>query len=255
MNKKGLAVGIILLFVGVAVAPSINANNSKTSSDGLVVVVRTDKDIYQFGEPVEISIYVENHGNENITVVFPTTQMADFIVDNFCYQWSAGKVFLPTPISITIPSGGRVLLLNDRWTQVDLYGNQVRPGGHDITGWMVKSQNYPIIYAYAHFWIGSELDIRVRGGINATIFITNVGPFDATNVRWIVSITGGVYGFINISKSFSADHMGVGETISKTLHPLGFGPVVIDMIAYAADVGIIYRERRMLVILFIVYPI
>jgi hypothetical protein len=256
MIEKCLAVGIILLFVGVAVVPSINANNPKTSSDNeLVVVVQTDKFYYQIGEPVNISIYVENHGDKDVNVVFYTSQMADYWI-KYCFLWSLGKVFLQMPMFVAIPSGGQILLLNDRWAQVDSSGNKVIPGEYSIAGWMVQTNNYSKIYAEpVDFRIGTEINIGVHGGIGATVSITNKGPFDTTHIQGDILITGGVFGFINISKSFSAEYLGVNNSLSKTLHPLGVGPIEIEMSVYSSNTAVYILKAQMLVILFIVYPI
>jgi hypothetical protein len=253
---KCLAVGIILLFIGVAVAPSINLSVVKASDeDDLIVVLQTDKLNYQMGEPVEISIYAENHGNTNITVVFPTTQKADFWVSE-SYLWSGGKVFLTIPTPVTIPSYARVCLLNDSWEQVDFSGNKVPPRSYEITGWMVQSMQYPPIYAQPiNIRIGSKIEIGVHGGLGVTLSMTNVGLFNTTDVKGNVSIKGGIFGLINLSESFDVDSLVVNESISKTFHPVGFGPIKIDIIVSASDAEELIREGRMTVIFFLVYPI
>jgi hypothetical protein len=254
--RKCLVVGIILLFVGIIVTPSINANNPETSlDDDLVVVLQTDKFNYQMGESVEISIYVENHGNTNITVVFPTTQKADFLVSE-SYLWSGGKVFLTMLTPVTIPSGTRVCLLNDSWEQVDFSGNQVPPRSYEITGWMVQSMEYPPIYAQPiNIRIGSKIEIGVHGGIGVIISMTNVGLINTTGVKGNVSIKGGIFGLINLSESFDVDSLVVNESISKTFHPVGFGPIKIDIIVSASNAEELNLEGRMSVIFFLVYPI
>jgi len=58
MKRKGLAVGIILLFVGIAIAPSINFNITKASDDN---------------DPVEVTTQAcDIKGYSNATVKFPT---------------------------------------------------------------------------------------------------------------------------------------------------------------------------------------
>jgi len=253
MKRKVLAVGIILLFVGIAVVPSINANNRNTTSDGdLVVVVQTDKLNYQMGEPVVISIYVENRGDEDVTTMFGTSQRADYWFDSF-YLWSGGKVFLYYVTNVTIPRGGRVFLLNDTFTQGE---NQVGPGLHRILGWMVETSNYPIIYADpVYFRIGTEMNIEVHGGIGVTVSMTNIGIFNATDVTGEVSIRGGIFHQINLSKSYGVDTLEVNESISRTYYPFGFGPVTIEIIASASNAQRYYMKWKPSIILFLVYPI
>ncbi len=256
MKRKWLAIGIILLFVGVTIAPTINFNTVKASTDDdLIVVLQTDKLNYQMGESVEISIYVENHGNTDITVVFPTTQKADFWVSE-SYLWSGGKFFVAMLTPVTIPSYTRVCLLNDSWEQVDFSGNQVPPRSYEITGWMVQSMQYPPIFAQPiNIRIGSKIEIGVHGGIGVTISMTNVGLFNTTDVKGNVSIKGGIFGLINLSESFDVDSLVVNESISKTFHPVGFGPIKIDIIVSASNAEELNQEGRMFVILFLVYPI
>ena len=258
MKRKWLAIGIIFLFVGtcINVSPIINAHNTEMPlNNNLVVVAETDKLNYQMGEPVKISIYAENHGDTNITVVFPSTQKADFWVSN-CYLWSSGMFFDAMLTPVTILSGTRVCLLNDSWEQVDFSGKQVPPSSYTISGWMVESFQYPIIHAESvSIRIGSKLDIGVHGGIGVTISITNVGFFNITNVKGNASINGGLFGFINLSESFDVDTLTVNESMSKTFHPFGFGPIKIQMIVSASNIEELDLEGRMSVIFFLVYPI
>jgi hypothetical protein len=256
MKTKCLAIGIILFLIGIAIVPSIDANTPVVSSNGeLVVVVLTDKDNYQMGEHVVISIYVENHGNESITIRFGSTKKADYQVNN-AYLWSAGKVFLDMIIDVPVPSGGRVLLLRDSWRQINDHGNQVSPGTYRITGWMVKTGYYPIIYAEpVNIKIGSELNIGVHGGIGVNFSISNIGIFNATNVSGEVSIKGGILGLINLSESYSVDNLAVNESILKTLYPLGFGPITIEIYATASDAEGTYLKKEMSVIILFVYQI
>ena len=256
MKRKWFAIGIILLFVGVAIVPSINANNPRMSLDNdLIVVVQTDKLNYQIGEPVEISIYVENHGETDIIVVFPTSQKADFWIGHN-FLWSAGKVFISMVFTVTIPSGKRIYLLNDGWEQVDLGGDQVRPGQYSINGWMVESYQYPEIHAEAvDIRIGSKLEINVHWGIGVTISMTDVGVFNITNVKGDVSLKGGLFGFINLTESFDVENLVVNESILKTFHPVGFGTIKMEIIVSASNVEELNLEGRMSVILFLVYPI
>ena len=187
--------------------------------------------------------------------MFPSTQKADFWVSEF-YLWSWDKVFLTIPTSVTIPSGMQALLLNERWEQVDFSGNQVPQGSYDISGWMVQSLQYPIIYAEpVTIRIGTEINIEIHGGIGATVSITNVGPFNATDVKGDIVIKGGALGFINLSESYCVDNLEVNESISKTLHPFGFGPIKIDIIASASNAEGSNLKGRMFVIFIIVYSI
>jgi hypothetical protein len=50
MNTKCLAIGIILLFVGVTIAPTINFNTVKASTDNDLVEVTTHQDYNQLND-------------------------------------------------------------------------------------------------------------------------------------------------------------------------------------------------------------
>jgi hypothetical protein len=156
MKRIWLAIGIILLLIGIALVPSRQADTPTTfSEDELIVIVKTDKHNYQIGEPVEISIYVQNHEDDDITIVFPTTKVADYSVDH--YLWSAGKFFLQIIIYFTISSGGQKLLFHDHWKQISNDGNQVPSGTYGISGWMAQSLDYPAVYAeLVYINIGTE---------------------------------------------------------------------------------------------------
>lgn len=93
--------------------PPSSIAKAQTEKDELRVVLQTDKSSYQIGEPINISIYIENRGDEDIAVTFYSTQKADFWISD-CYLWSWDKVFLAIQTSVTIPSGMQVLLLNER---------------------------------------------------------------------------------------------------------------------------------------------
>jgi tRNA nucleotidyltransferase (CCA-adding enzyme) len=70
-----------------------------------------------------------------------------------------------------------------------------------------------------------------------------------------VLIKGGVLGFINLSESYGVENLAVNESFSTTLHPFGFGPITIEILATASDAKGSYLKGQMSVILFLVYPI
>ena len=254
IRKKPLAVVVFLLFIGLVIAPSSIAK-AQTEKAELQVVLQTDKINYQIGEPVEISIYVENHGDTDITIVFPSSQKADFWICDF-YLWSWDKFFLTMPTPVTIPSGMQVLLLNERWEQVDFSGNQVPPGSYEITGWMVQSEQYPAIYAQpVQIHIGSDLHVAVHGGLGITVSVTNSGEFPVDAIHCAVSVDWGIFGLMNATKNKYVDHLNVSESFSTTIVFFGFGPVRLTVVVTSPNAEMVVREGRMFVILIIVYPV
>ena len=88
---KTLAVGIIVLFIGMTVIPVLSGVNINNNED-LIVTVTTDRDVYYLGQPVKITISVTNNGPDTI-LVFADTQLADFNITNsngkqiFWWSW------------------------------------------------------------------------------------------------------------------------------------------------------------------------
>ncbi len=256
MKNKPLyiSLGIVFLFMSIVILPSIYADNTTSITDNLIVVVQTDKYNYEVGEPIEISIYVENHEETDITVVFPTTQKADFQVNN-CYLWSFGKFFTTLPTTVTIQPKEKVLLLNDSWEQVDFDGNQVSPGLFIITGWMVQTQQYPpIISEPVTIRIGSEIKIGINYGLGVTISAANVGMFNLTDIRENISITGGNLGFIHISRLYEVDNLNINQSFTKTFYPFGIGPIKIDIKVIASNAPESTLKKQLSLIFLFVYP-
>jgi hypothetical protein len=252
--KKPLAVVVFLLFIGLVIVPC-GILRAKTEKDELRVVLQTDKINYQIGEPVDISIYVENQGDEDITIVFPSAQKADFRISD-CYLWSWDKVFIPIQTTLTIPSGMQVSLLSERWEQVDSSGNQVPPGALSITGWMVQSEQYPAMYAQPmQIRIGSDLHVAVHGGLGIIVSVINDGDFPVDAIQCAVSVDWGLLGLMNATKNKYVDHLNVSESFSSTLVFFGFGPVHLTIRVTSSNAEMVVKEGQMFVMLIIVYPV
>jgi hypothetical protein len=88
-----------------------------------------------------VNIAITNNG-PNTTLLFPTSQLADFNITNeagqHIYQWSQDKVFSQEITEISINQTETIELLNDAWNLVDDDRNPVTPGNYYIDGWMVK---------------------------------------------------------------------------------------------------------------------
>jgi hypothetical protein len=75
-----------------------------------------------------------------------------------------------------------------------------------------------------------------RGVVQASI--VNEGEVPVSNIPWSISISGGLFGFINISSEGSLASLGVGNTTTiqpeKTL--FGFGKISIQVnVKYAEE--------------------
>ena len=77
MVKKLLAFSITCLVILMSFS-TISGNDSLSVAmlnEDLIVTVTTDKEIYDIGEPIAVTICVANTGDEDITIVFPNTQL------------------------------------------------------------------------------------------------------------------------------------------------------------------------------------
>jgi len=172
MKIKIIAIIIaILILPGVAIACSLNTVENATEcpssefatnaekrlslktndneilsnrpTDNLEMTVTTDYSLYGWiSEPVKIMIAIENHGEEDQTLTFPTSKTCDFIVQNRfgrkIYRWSDDKAFQQAIKYVTIPAG-ETWSQNLTWKQIGtflfpLLHYKVLPGTYYITG-------------------------------------------------------------------------------------------------------------------------
>jgi hypothetical protein len=148
-------------------------------NNDLKVTLETDNESYTIGEPIEVTIFVTNTGEEDITAEFPDTQKADFWVDwGDVYLWSADKYFAQVLTPVEIPSGETVELFSKNWEQVDYGGNQVPDGEYEIEGWMVESSYnyYPIFSNSVTISIGNHPPEAPT--IRGKWLIREPGPYD-----------------------------------------------------------------------------
>ena len=144
--RKGLVLGIIMLFVGMIVIPSLSGVNINNNED-LIVTVTTDRDVYYLGQPVKITISVTNNGPDT-TLVFADSQLADFNITNSngkqIFFWSWHFYFYFLELKMPIRQGETKVLLEYVWYKFrDFYPFfisllfPVLPGKYYINGWMV----------------------------------------------------------------------------------------------------------------------
>jgi len=110
-----------------------------------------------------------------------------------------------------------------------------------------------------HIYEGANLIIfpgKIHGGIGKVkARIDNVGDKDAINVKWCISIEGGILGKINITTIGHIDILKAGnsELISTDTIIIGFGGVGITVTAQAESVEEVTQQIIGFVILFYVY--
>ena len=151
--RKSLVVGVIILFVGITVIPSLSGKNINNDED-LVVTVTTDRDVYYLGQPVRITISVTNNGPDT-TLVFCDSQLADFNITNSdgkqIFWWSWHFFFLQIVLEMPIRHGETIVLLEWIWYKLrdfypffEILRLPVLPGKYYINGWMVAC-SHPMI--------------------------------------------------------------------------------------------------------------
>ena len=138
----------------------------------------------------------------------------------------------------------------DDYSGNDDDGDGIGDTPYNISG-SESQDRYPLMEPFAQH---PEFDVSGWGGIGLKISITNVGDTVATNVEWSVSVKGGLFGLINLSENGSLNSLDVGESISLTLMPFGFGLLKISI-----EIDASYAEKQtfkghFFVILFIVFP-
>jgi hypothetical protein len=154
---------ICSMAIAMVVIGSVSAAPVPDIKDGNIVVdIGIDEVAYILGEPVNVNIAITNNG-PNTTLLFPTSQLADFNITNeagqHIYQWSHDKVFSQEITEISINQSETIELLNDAWNLVDDDGNPITPGNYYIVGWMVKGlcDSHPEIN-------GERLEIAIYSG-------------------------------------------------------------------------------------------
>lgn len=232
--KKELVYFIILLLIVVNLPCGTTRYYSSQLiyEDNLVVTLTTDKIKYNIGEPINITICVTNIGDEEVTVVFPSSQFADFGIGcwpEYIYLWSAGKFFTAEVISMTIHSGETIKLLNDKWEQVDYNGQQVPAGNYVIDGWMVVSNIHADPVDITIVTPEFEIDSKHFYFGKLKFDVENIGEADAINVSWqiyfdILTAPPGQFYWEGMIDKLS---VGEVEQISSGFILLGGGQIII----------------------------
>ena len=110
-----------------------------------------------------------------------------------------------------------------------------------------------------HIYEGANLIIlpgKIHGGIGKIkATIDNIGDKDAINVKWCISVEGGILGKINITTIGHIDTLKAdnSELISTDTTIIGFGGVGITVTAHAESVEEVTQQIIGFVILFYVY--
>lgn len=177
MKRLGLLTFVTLLLSIPAAYSTISPMPEQPISIQLV----TNKEAYEPGEPVEISLLAINNTDREITLNFADGHQQDYSIDGV-YLWSKDKSFTEALTSVTIPAGGWGAAGKYVWpfvhTAEDYY---LAPGTHSIVGTVVgygDSSPVPIVVREEK---GLEVTVSTDGEVFAVgekvpihVTITNV---------------------------------------------------------------------------------
>ena len=99
---------------------------------------------------------------------------------------------------------------------------------------------------------GPEIMIdALHGGLNLTVTLQNTGVIDASNVEWMITLSGGLI-FYGKEKSGTLDCLQAGETQSVHSFVIGFGKTRITVHASCEEGGFVEKTASAVIILFLV---
>lgn len=103
------------------------------TTDGIELILRTDKRVYREKEPIKMQLTVTNKGNEPFKYTFPSSQIYDFVVKKegkVVWYWSVDKAFI-TVLTEWVLKPQYSIVYSETWDQKDIHGNFVPPGQYE----------------------------------------------------------------------------------------------------------------------------
>lgn len=221
--RRKLILFIILLSqitgnLALASSEFFSFNATKNTGRGEISVT-TDKDVYVYGEMVNIT--VKNIGKVNIVGV--SKLRIYYISENCSYL-----VHEPSATELI-----KNLLVNQSWNyswdQKDFNGSQVEKGRYLIHFFIgdcrgTQASNSTIIFIQGPIYIES-----IDGGFGVFITIANIGKEDIYDVNFLTEISGLVISGASMEESIDIFH--AGERLIMHLTPFGIGPASIKVTA------------------------
>lgn len=120
-------------------------NSTTDPAEQVLSGVKTGKQNYSLGAPVDITFAVENRTQQEVTLRFPSGQIYDIWAQKDgkeIWRWSRGMFFTQALTSITLKPGERKVFA-ETWKQVDNEGNQVPPGSYELFAQLTTFQPRP----------------------------------------------------------------------------------------------------------------
>jgi len=140
------------------------------------------------------------------------------------YQSGSAYVFTRTGSTWLL----QIKLLALDGSQNDVFGNSVSLSGDiALIGASGAEGESGAVYVFKNFGETSDIKFNFKGGFGVTLWITNYGQVNYTNVPWEISVKGAIFGLIN-RKMSGTINIAVGETIPVgPLRLFNFAPIKI----------------------------
>ena len=111
---------------------------TRAGGKGWEATLTTDRQLYEIGEPVRMTLRFTNRSKQALQLTFPSSKMHDFTAADedgrIVWRWSHGRAFAQALQERTVLAGGS-LKREVAWDGSDNKGNRVDPGDYKVKGW------------------------------------------------------------------------------------------------------------------------
>jgi hypothetical protein len=129
---------LLLAIVALAAAgllAAVDRGRANEPDSALQVYAQTGSRTYKPGQEVELILKVVNPGPSEVTLRFPSSQQADFVIADHgrpIWRWSDGRVFAQVVTELRLAAGA-TKVYTARWRQLDRAGQPVAPNIYELT--------------------------------------------------------------------------------------------------------------------------
>ncbi|OYT28155.1 hypothetical protein B6U98_05505 [Thermoplasmatales archaeon ex4572_165] len=106
----------------------------------LNVTIQTDHDVYGINGTIQVKIYLENLKDNNVTLNFSSSKVADFHCknnsDEVVYRWSNERGFDDAITPVIIPAKSKIELFNFSWYRISNAEELLENGVYTLQGWI-----------------------------------------------------------------------------------------------------------------------